>query len=235
VFPKGGDRPGTVIRHLGLNRRQSADQTIQYSTMSIDVPGTEGYAEYAAFLANDWRKISFRDHHQPVLHLIPTAPSRVLDIGAGMGRDAAALAALGHSVVAVEPVDELRAAAINFYLASSVVWLDDSLPELRLVRERANTFNLVMVTAVWMHLDEAQRRRGMDTISDLLDDGGLVIMSLRHGPIPTGRRMFNVSAADTIRLAEAHHLQLLLNVCSDSAQQANRNMGVTWTRLAFRK
>jgi len=230
--PYRNPRPGTVIRHRGLIRRQSADLTIQYSSMSIDVPGTEGYA---AALANDWRKILFRDHHQPVLHLMPTAPSRILDVGAGMGRDAAALAALGHSVLAVEPVDGLRAAAINFYPASSVVWLDDSFPELRLVRERANTFDVVMVTAVWMHLDEAQRRRGMDTISDLLDDGGLVIMSLRHGPIPTGRRMFDVSAAGTIRLAEAHHLQLLLNVCSDSAQQANRNMGVTWTRIAFRK
>jgi len=203
--------------------------------MSIDVPGTEGYTEYAAALANDWHKISFRDHHQPVLHLIPTAPSRILDVGAGMGRDAAALASMGHAVVAVEPVDELRAAAINFYPASSVVWLDDSLPELRLVRERANTFNVVMITAVWMHLDEAQRRRGMGTLSELLDDGGLLIMSLRHGPVPARRRMFDVSAADTIRLAEAHHLQLLLNVCSDSTQQANRNRGVIWTRLAFRK
>jgi SAM-dependent methyltransferase len=203
--------------------------------MSIDVPGTEGYAEYAPALANDWRRISFRDLHQPVLHLIPTAPSRILDVGAGMGRDAAALASMGHSVVAVEPVDELRAAAINFYPASSVVWLDDSLPELRLVRERAHAFTVVMVTAVWMHLDEAQRRRGMDTISDLLDEGGLVIMSLRHGPIPTGRRMFDVSAADTIRLAEARHLQLLLNVSSDSVQQTNRNVGAAWTRLAFRK
>ncbi|VVD60604.1 hypothetical protein PTE31013_00080 [Pandoraea terrigena] len=152
-----------------------------------------------------------------------------------MGRDAAALAAMGHSVVAVEPVDELRAAAINFYPASSVVWLDDSLPELCLVRESANTFNVVMVTAVWMHLDEVERRRGMNTISALLDEGGVVIMSLRHGPFPRGRRMFDVSAADTIRLAEGHHLHPLLNVCSGSAQQANRNMGVTWTRLAFRK
>jgi SAM-dependent methyltransferase len=203
--------------------------------MSIDVPGTEGYAESAAALANEWRKISFRDHHRPVLHLIPTTPSRVLDVGAGMGRDAAALAAVGHSVVAVEPVDELRAAAINFYPASNVVWLDDSLPELCLVRAKADKFSTVLVTAVWMHLDEAQRRRGMGAISDLLDEGGLLIMSLRHGPIPTGRRMFDVSAANAIRLAEAHRLQLLLNVCSDSAQQTNRNMGVTWTRLAFRK
>jgi hypothetical protein len=60
-------------------------------------------------------------------------------------------------------------------------------------------------------------------------------MSLRHGPIPTGRRMFDVSAADTIWLAEANHLQLLLNVPSDSVQQTNRNVGATWTRLAFRK
>lgn len=47
-----------------------------------------------------------------------------------------------------------------------------------------------MVTAVRMQPDEAQRHRGMDTLSDLLDEGGLVIMSLLHGPIPTGRRMF---------------------------------------------
>ncbi|MCC8393170.1 class I SAM-dependent methyltransferase [Paraburkholderia sp. MMS20-SJTR3] len=203
--------------------------------MSIDVPGTEGYAEHAEALANDWHKISFQDHHRPVLHLIPSAPSRILDVGAGMGRDAAAFASMGHSVVAVEPVDALRAAAINFYSTSSVVWLDDSLPELRLVRERANTFNVVMVTAVWMHLDEVQRCRAMGTISDLLVDGGLVIMSLRHGPFPKGRRMFDVSAEDTIELAAAHGLHLLLNVCSGSAQQANRNMGITWTRLAFRK
>jgi RNA:NAD 2'-phosphotransferase (TPT1/KptA family) len=62
---------------------------------------------------------------------------------------------MGHSVVAVEPVDELRAAGINFYKTSNVVWLDDSLPELCLVRARAETFGTVMITAVWMHLDEA--------------------------------------------------------------------------------
>jgi len=203
--------------------------------MSINVPGTEGYAKHAEVLASDWRKISFEDHHRLVLHLIPDTPSRILDVGAGMGRDAAALASMGHAVLAVEPVDELRAAATNIYPASNIVWLDDSLPDLCLVRERANRFDVVMVTAVWMHLDEVQRRRGMGTISDLLVDGGIVILSLRHGPFPEGRRMFDVSAADTIRLAEAHRLQLLLSVRSGSAQQANRNKGVTWTRLAFGK
>lgn len=203
--------------------------------MSINVPGTEGYAEHAEVLANEWCRVSFEDHHRPVLHLIPDAPSRILDVGAGMGRDAAAFASMGHEVLAVEPVDELRAAAKGMYPGSSVVWLDDSLPDLYLVRERANTFDVVMVTAVWMHLDKAQRRRGMSMISELLVDGGVVILSLRHGPFPEGRRMFDVSAAETIGLAEGHGLQLLLNVCSGSAQQSNRSMGVTWTRLAFRR
>jgi ubiquinone/menaquinone biosynthesis C-methylase UbiE len=43
-----------------------------------------------------YESISFADHHRLVMHLIPTAPSRVLDIGAGTGRDAAGFAALGH-------------------------------------------------------------------------------------------------------------------------------------------
>ncbi|WP_213226369.1 bifunctional 2-polyprenyl-6-hydroxyphenol methylase/3-demethylubiquinol 3-O-methyltransferase UbiG [Caballeronia sp. NK8] len=203
--------------------------------MSINVLGTEGYAQHAEVLASAWQGIRFEDHHRPVLHLIPDAPSRILDVGAGMGRDAAAFASMGHAVLAVEPVDELRAAARNLYPNSSVVWLDDSLPDLCLVCKRASTFDVVMVTAVWMHLDEVQRRRGMSTIYDLLIDGGVVILSLRHGPCPEGRRMFDVSAAETIELAEGLRLKLLLNVPSGSVQQGNRTMGVTWTRLAFGK
>ena len=53
------------------------------------------------------RELRRRSSRDPAL--IPATPSRVLDVGAGTGRDAAALAALGHSVVAVEPTPELRA------------------------------------------------------------------------------------------------------------------------------
>jgi hypothetical protein len=86
-----------------------------------------------------------------------------------------------------------------------------------------------------MHLDKLERPRGMSAVADLLDEGGCLIMSLRHGPIPTGRRVFDVTAAETICLAEAHDLDLVLNVCGDSAQSGNRGIGVTWTRPGFRK
>ncbi|MGG1949175.1 class I SAM-dependent methyltransferase [Trinickia sp. NRRL B-1857] len=203
--------------------------------MSNSVPGTEGYAEDAAALVARWRNVSFEDVHRSVLHLIAKSPSRILDLGAGMGRDAAALAAMGHSVVAVEPVNELRAAAIGLYPTRNVIWLDDSLPELTAVTQRALSFNTVLITAVWMHLDESQRQRAMNVVSGLLEEEGHLIMSLRHGPVPAGRRMFDISASETIDLAEAYGLALALNTTTQSVQQSNRSMGISWTWLAFRK
>ncbi|MEX3933154.1 class I SAM-dependent methyltransferase [Paraburkholderia phymatum] len=203
--------------------------------MSIDVRGTEGYAQAARSLIGQWRNIPFAEHHAAVLHLIPTRPSRVLDVGAGIGSDAAALAAMGHHVVAVEPVDEFRAAGVKLHPASRIEWLDDSLPDLSVLRATTRHFDLAMLTAVWMHLDEEERRRAMPNVVRLLSDGALLILSLRHGPIPEGRRMFDVSAEETIQLANVHDLQPILGVRSESVQRSNRRMNVTWTRLVFIK
>ena len=74
--------------------------------------GTEGYAEQAAELFDRYESLRAADVHRPVLHLIPAVPSRVLDIGAGSGRDAAWLAAKGHRVIAVEPTAALRLPAM---------------------------------------------------------------------------------------------------------------------------
>lgn len=203
--------------------------------MSIKVSGTEGYAENAQSFVEQWRNISFAEQHEPVLHLIPQVPSRILDVGSGVGTDAAAFAALGHTVVAVEPVDELRVAGIALHPSSRVEWIDDSLPDLAILLSRNETFDVVMLTAVWMHLDEAQRRRAMPNVTSLVSESGILIMSLRHGPVPQGRRMFAVSAEETIQLARTQGLQPVLNLRTESVQQVNRNMGVTWTRLAFKK
>jgi hypothetical protein len=46
-----------------------------------------------------------------------------------------------------------------------VEWLDDSLPGLAAVRARKEEFDLVMLTAVWMHLDEARREVAMPNVS----------------------------------------------------------------------
>jgi protein-L-isoaspartate O-methyltransferase len=201
--------------------------------MPARVSGTEGYAEVAEALLN--QRLSFTDLHSPVLHLMPNAPCRVLDIGSGAGHDAASFAEMGHSVVAVEPTDELRIAAMARYPSSSIEWLNDALPDLTSLLARAQTFDLVMLSAVWMHLDAAQRRHAMPRVASLTRAGGMMIMSLRHGPVPPGRRMFEVSADETIQLAQAQGLDAVLNLRTASVQEVNRRAGVTWTRLAFLK
>ncbi|MGF6508265.1 class I SAM-dependent methyltransferase [Paraburkholderia sp. 32] len=122
--------------------------------MSINVSGTEGYAENAQSLIEQWQDISFENSHRPVMHLLPMPPAHILDVGAGIGTDAAALAAMGHTVVAVEPVDALRVAGIGLHSSSRIEWVDDSLPDLMSVRSRRREFDLVMLSAVWMPLDE---------------------------------------------------------------------------------
>lgn len=200
---------------------------------SCVMAGTEGYAEESASLIDRYERISFSDLHRDLAHLFPTQPGWVLDIGSGTGRDAAVFAARGHRVTAVEPTDPLRKAAVRLHPSPAIEWIDDGLPDLRRLDGRDGTYDLVMLTAVWMHLDEEQRQRAMRRVSALVRPGGIVIMSLRHGPVPAGRRMFEVSAEDTVRLGGRHDLKAIA-ITSDGGDHHGR-AGVSWSRLALRK
>lgn len=198
----------------------------------VHVSGTENYAAEAPELLKRYESISFADAYRSVMHLIPREPGRVLDIGAGTGRDAAGFAELGHTVLAVEPTAEMRRGAMALHPSPAIEWLDDSLPDLTSVRARGEQFDLVTMTAVWMHLDAQQRQKAMPYVAALVRSGGLLVMTLRHGPVPPGRRMFEVSAEETIGLAQPLELRCVLN---QPAQPSLRQPGVSWTRLAFHK
>jgi SAM-dependent methyltransferase len=199
----------------------------------VRISGTEGYAEQAETLVSQYDGISFAAVHKDVLHLIPRAPCRALDIGAGTGRDAAALADMGHRVVAVEPVAEFRARAAVLHPSPHIEWLDDHLPELAQLSGRRENFDLILLSAVWMHLDKEQRRQAMPRVASLLLETGVLVLSLRHGPIPPGRRMFDVTTDETIQLASVEGLRLELRL--DNQPAALGTKGVSWTRLAFSK
>ena len=195
-------------------------------------PGTEGYAEAAARLLRT--RLPFEDVHAPILHLIPRAPSRVLDIGSGPGHDAARLAAMGHSVVAAEPTPAWLRGASDLHGKNGIRWVEDGLPELGAVRSLGLRYALVLMTGVWMHLDEEERRDAMPRVASLIEPAGTLALSLRHGPVPAGRRMFEVGGAETVELARRCGLHLLVEVKGrESIQPANRAAGVTWTVLAF--
>ncbi|WP_405979306.1 class I SAM-dependent methyltransferase [Streptomyces sp. NBC_00158] len=189
---------------------------------------TAGYGEAAEVLAEQYESVTFEEVHREVLHLFPTRPGSVLDVGAGSGRDAAALAGRGHRVVAVEPTAELRAVGMRIHAGRGIEWVDDELPGLPGLEARR--FDLVLLTAVWMHLDEGERAAGMGRLAGLLASGGRVVLSLRHGPVPAGRRMFAVTAGETVELARTCGLEVLHLA---EREDPHGRPGVSWTYLGF--
>src|SRR5690606_9625022 len=143
-------------------------------------------SEKADVLAERYESVHFEDVHGDVLALLPQPPAQALDIGAGTGRDAAALAARGYQVTAVEPTPEFRAIGRRLHKDATIAWIDDALPDLAAVE---GGFDLILLSAVWMHLDAAQRAAAMVRVAGLLRGNGVMVLSLRHGPIPEGRIM----------------------------------------------
>jgi len=191
-------------------------------------PGTVGYGEDAEALALRYEGVAFEDVHAELLPWLPPAPSRVVDIGAGSGRDAAALAARGHEVVAVEPTPELRRIGQRLHAGTAIEWVDAALPALTGLR---GPFDLVLLSAVWMHLDSRERGGAMRRVAELTAPGGCVAISLRHGPPPAGRRMFAVSADETTSLAERFDLTLVHR--GEGPDRLSR-AEVRWSSLVFR-
>lgn len=196
--------------------------------------GTQGYAEQAADNIARYESLAPDELHASVAHLIADGPLRALDIGAGTGRDAAWLAVKGHSVVCVEPTAAMREAGMRLHPHPRIEWVDDGLPDLATIADR-EPFDLIMLTAVWMHLDAGERARAMPKLAALARPGAIMTMMLRHGPAPLGRRMFQVTAEETIALAQAEGFDLLLHVERAALRYKIERDGVTWTSLAFRR
>lgn len=196
-------------------------------------PGTQGYTAAAKDLIPRYNAIPFASKYRTALHLLPQKPGLVLDVGAGTGADAAWFAARGHEVVAVEPTAAFRAAGKRLHSHLLIKWIDDGLPQLSTVVASGKRFDTLLLTAVWMHLDQGQRWSAMQTVAGLLCPAGILLMALRHGPVPIGRVMYEVSAKETIALANSAGLQLLLNTRTKSAQDMNHALAIEWTQLVF--
>lgn len=183
---------------------------------------TAGYREEAPRLVEQYESVGFDQVHREVLGLLPEQPVDVLELGAGTGRDAAALVARGHRVTAVEPTVELRV-----HQGPGITWVVDELPELTRV---TGEFGLAMATAVWMHLDQDERRRAMRRVAELLAPGGRFVLTLRHGPVPPGRRMFEVTVDETVALgAESGLTEVYRGGRADGHDRA----GVSWSQLVL--
>ncbi|MEE9454661.1 MAG: class I SAM-dependent methyltransferase [Paracoccaceae bacterium] len=160
------------------------------------------YDKHAATLADGYESVAFEKAYPFLVPIFDASPISVLDIGSGTGRDAAWIAAKGHSVIAVEPSEAMRKIAASLHPAKNISWVDDALPSLQSARLSTQTFDVVLANAVWMHLPPTDHQAAMQRIFDLTKPGGAVFISLRLGPQDSERGMYEVSSSDFVSIAK---------------------------------
>ncbi len=175
------------------------------------------YNDNATELAQQYLSKSFDEVHQSWSQFLPSIienpNARILDLGAGSGRDAkhlAELAAKTHNtknniqILAAEPAKELSQLGQKTTQGLNVKWLEDSLPALSNVTKQEISFDLILLSAVWMHIPPSDRARSIRKLANLLKPGGKLVISLRHGQTDEEckqRKMHHVCAGELKQLA----------------------------------
>jgi len=161
---------------------------------------------------------------------------RVLDVGAGSGRDLAELLALGYDAYGAEPVDEMAAAAVAHHPQLQGRIASAGLPALG--EPFGGQFDGILYSAVLMHLPEA----------DLFDAAFALRSALRaHGRSLLSLPPARVDVSDDERSADGRlfracapeRLQLLFErigfqqVGRWDAEDALGRAGTRWYTLLF--
>jgi len=193
----------------------------------------DGYAEDASYLIQSFEAISSTDILSHVLDFIPSPPCRVIEIGAGTGRDAAWLAEQGFDVVAVEPVCEFRQAGKLLHPSPQIKWFNDSLPSISRIIESCEQYELALLIAVWQHIPKENKLTSLRNLHSILSKSGRLILSVRDGPGALKRKCYPTSAEETISLAQQCGFKLIANNSAHSVQKSNQASQVTWTWLVF--
>jgi len=83
----------------------------------------------------------------------------------------------------------------------SIRRVSDALPALDHVHSLGLAYDLVLLSAVSQHVSPADRSRAFRKLVGLMKPGGVLVMTLRHGPAPPEMQMHSTSTAEVEGLA----------------------------------
>jgi SAM-dependent methyltransferase len=189
------------------------------------------YNVNAARLAELYESLPATKIHAQFANFLPLGPGLALDVGAGSGRDAAWLASLGYEVVAAEPAAAMRQEGTSRHPEAGIRWIDDRLPDLFAVHRLGLSYNVILASAVWMHVAPPARQRAFRKLTTLLRPGGILLITLRQGPTEPDRVAWATSASEVETLARSHGVAVVSSV---SVPDQLQRPDVSWTQLCLR-
>jgi len=205
------------------------------------------YNDRVEELAQQYLSLSFDDVHHNWAHHLPSIfkkpSSTILDVGAGAGRDASHIAKMANQyckddsncrIYAAEPAIEMKRVGQETTRNQNVQWLQDSLPALNKITQLEVSFDLILLSAVWMHVPPGQRARSMRKLTNLLKPGGKIIILLKFGMTvqeQQQRQMYDVSVEELEHLAQ--NLGLFSKLEAQNEKDKFGRNGVHWQTLVL--
>ncbi|MBU2878124.1 methyltransferase domain-containing protein [Aliiglaciecola lipolytica] len=196
-------------------------------------------------IAPQYLSLSFLDVHNNWAHhltsLFEQSNVSILDVGAGVGRDVSYIADLAeqklksdqsYQIYAVEPALEMLKVGKVTTGNKKVHWIQDALPALDKTTKLEVNFDLILLSAVWMHVPPSQRARAIRKLANLLKPGGKIVISLKLGMTKEeqqSRQMFDVSVEEVEHLA--HNYGLFSKFEAQNETDKLGREGVYWQTL----
>ena len=220
-----------VSESSSLGLEGAVGRNVQSASKSLPTT-SQWYDSNVDLMVSRYERFAFGEIHENLLKHLPTKrPCRALDVGSGTGRDAAALAELGIDVTAVEPSDAVRKKAEELHPHPRVDWVKDSLPKLKTILKIGSRYDLILLSAVWMHIAPSSREKAFRRLVTLLHPDGLMYITLRHGPFEALQGFWDISDDNIYNLA---HKNGLFVVNRSTVDDKLGNEGVTWTRIVLK-
>lgn len=151
--------------------------------------------------------------------------ARGLDLGCGSGRDAFWAAGQGVRMVGVDGSIDMIRHAWDRHQMPNITFLEDQIPTLQRVKGMGHSYNFYIMSAVWMHLDAAERKKTIEFMDGMARRGAMAYITLRHGPSPEDRPMFETSVEEVQDLAA--EVKGVVNVLPAVEDKLGRG-DVTW-------
>lgn len=164
-------------RHSGAPEAAAGPPSAEYAS-PVDRPTLDWYERHAREVEDAYESVGGRGAEALFDEAFPPG-ARVLDLGAGTGRNLAALLAGGRDAFGLEPVAAFHAICRERHAGAAERLLRGALPDgLRDAARAHGPFRGILAVAVLMHLDRADLLATAAHLPAALEPGGRLLASI---------------------------------------------------------